>query len=310
MQDDISQLENEIEQLTRRINSHNADKTAARIKLSALTRQNIVLRTRIILVAIGLFIRLPYIVSNRLYTTGIIVIFSLVVIVMSVFSLQEFMGIGLTQFLLAVVVSLKLSALLISLLWGMSAYESNKVLEDISYLAKCRIIENKNKAIALHSECQRLDGIVAPLEAQLSIKDKSLTILREKACEERRRSLLRNQNWREMRGIEFEQFLVKVFIELGEDASLTSKSNDQGVDILIRRKNELIAIQVKGYNNSVGNSAIQEVHAGKTFYGCHKSVVITNSKFTKSATKLARSLNCLLIDGSQIDALIGGAIRI
>jgi len=69
-----------------------------------------------------------------------------------------------------------------------------------------------------------------------------------------------------------------------------------------------IAVQAKCYAGSVGNAAVQEAHAGKSFYGCDSSIVITSSVFTSGAIKLANAVGCVLIDGSQIPKLIRGEI--
>lgn len=60
----------------------------------------------------------------------------------------------------------------------------------------------------------------------------------------------------------------------------------------------------------MGNSAVQEAHAGMSFYHCHAAAVITNPTFTKGARELAASVRCILIDGSQIPDLIRGKIRL
>jgi restriction system protein len=39
----------------------------------------------------------------------------------------------------------------------------------------------------------------------------------------------------------------------------------------------------------VGVSAIQEIHAAKSFYGADEAWVVASSSFTKAATKLASS---------------------
>ena len=41
-------------------------------------------------------------------------------------------------------------------------------------------------------------------------------------------------------------------------------------------------------------------------YRCQECVAITNSMFTSGAITLARSVNCVLIDGSELPRLIDG----
>jgi hypothetical protein len=115
-------------------------------------------------------------------------------------------------------------------------------------------------------------------------------------------------DWRSMRGLEFERFLSRVFEMLGYQASLTKASGDQGVDILVSGKGRRIAVQAKGYSDSVGVGAVQEVVAGKPVYQCDSCVVITNSHFTRAAHQLADANGCRLIGGEHMRDLIEGHI--
>jgi restriction system protein len=122
---------------------------------------------------------------------------------------------------------------------------------------------------------------------------------------------LRNTNWEVMQGIEFENFLADVFLELGYKVETTKVTGDQGVDLVASKNGRSIAIQAKGYpSTTVGNKAVQEAHAGMGFYGCDVAVVITNSTYTSGARELAERIGCLLIDRDQIPSLIEGRISL
>lgn len=114
-----------------------------------------------------------------------------------------------------------------------------------------------------------------------------------------------------MQGIEFENFLADVFLELGYKVETTKVTGDQGVDLVASKNGRSIAIQAKGYpSTTVGNKAVQEAHAGMGFYGCDVAVVITNSTYTSGARELAERIGCLLIDRDQIPSLIEGRISL
>jgi hypothetical protein len=115
-------------------------------------------------------------------------------------------------------------------------------------------------------------------------------------------------DWRSLRGTGFESFLSRVFETLGYQVELTKVSGDQGVDLLVTGKGRRIAVQAKGYADSVGNDSVQEVVAGMAFYRCDSCAVVTNSRFTKPAESLAAVNHCRLIDGSRIPDLIEGRI--
>jgi hypothetical protein len=135
--------------------------------------------------------------------------------------------------------------------------------------------------------------------------------LEQAAIRESRRFRLQallQMNWKALRSREFEQFLELVFRELGYVVETTRVTGDQGVDLIVAFKGRRIAIQVKGYFNSVSNSAVQEAYAGKGYYNCHGCAVITNSRFTSSARDLAAKVGCVLIDELLLPKLVLGHI--
>ena len=99
-----------------------------------------------------------------------------------------------------------------------------------------------------------------------------------------------------MTGSEFEEFIAKLFIKMGYSAYTTKTSGDQGIDVIAEKNGIKYGIQAKCYSNSVGNSAVQEAVAGKSFYGCDKIIVITNNSYTKSAIELATANGVILWD--------------
>ena len=105
-------------------------------------------------------------------------------------------------------------------------------------------------------------------------------------------------------GVEFEEILNELFSRLGYHVETTKSSGDQGVDLLLKQDGEITAVQAKCYSSSVGNSAVQEIIAGKTYYNAHKAIVVTNNYFTSSAKDLAVSANVLLWDRDKLNEMI------
>jgi hypothetical protein len=134
------------------------------------------------------------------------------------------------------------------------------------------------------------------------------TVRREIESGIRRRSELLHLNWRAMRDNEWENYLVEVFKALGAKAERIGCSGDQGCDLIVEAGQMRIAVQAKGYHNSVGNSAVQEAFAGMHYHGCNMCAVITNSRFTQSAQELAVSTRCVLISEQQIPDFVMGQV--
>jgi restriction system protein len=107
-----------------------------------------------------------------------------------------------------------------------------------------------------------------------------------------------------MTGLEFEEFLALLFTSIGYDVKTTKKTGDQGADLFAVKFGKKIVIQAKNYTENVGNSAVQQVLAAKTFYSCDDSMVVTNSYFTPSAKELAKSGGVQLVDRRQLQNYI------
>lgn len=100
-----------------------------------------------------------------------------------------------------------------------------------------------------------------------------------------------------MEGHDFEYWCAGLLRKIGfSRVEVTPGSNDQGVDILAQKDGVKYAIQCKRYSHDLGNTPVQEVHAGKAMYNCHVGVVLTNQHFTTGAKQLAQATGVLLWD--------------
>lgn len=108
-----------------------------------------------------------------------------------------------------------------------------------------------------------------------------------------------------MDGHEFEYFCADLLRDNGfAEVRVTKGSGDQGVDVLATKDGIKYAIQCKNYASALGNTPVQEVNAGKTFYNCHVGVVMTNSTFTVGAKDLARVTGVLLWDRTVLQKMM------
>lgn len=109
-----------------------------------------------------------------------------------------------------------------------------------------------------------------------------------------------------MEGHEFEYYCASILEKNGfEGVDVTKGSGDQGIDIIAQKDGVKYGIQCKCYSADIGNKAVQEAFAGKTYYGCHIAAVLTNRYFTKSAKDLAERNGVLLWDRNKLLELIG-----
>ena len=107
-----------------------------------------------------------------------------------------------------------------------------------------------------------------------------------------------------LNGHDFETFCAFLFRKLNYKVTQTQASNDYGADLVISKNRVIYSVQCKRYSKNLDNTAIQEVVASMSFYKATKSIVITNSKFTKSAINLAKVNNVILIDRDALVSLM------
>ena len=113
-----------------------------------------------------------------------------------------------------------------------------------------------------------------------------------------------------MEGHDFEYYCAALLEKNGfSEVEVTKGSGDQGVDILAVKDGIKYAIQCKNYATKLGNTPIQEVNAGKTYYHCHVGVVMTNSTFTPAAIELAEATSVQLWDRDTLQSFMKAARR-
>ena len=107
----------------------------------------------------------------------------------------------------------------------------------------------------------------------------------------------------DMSGEDYEVYCGNILEIAGWVVEQTSKTNDQGVNLICAIDDLKVCIQCKRYTNPVGNKAVQEIIAGQQFYGGTHAVVVSNAGFTKSAQTLASKTGVILISDEELENL-------
>jgi len=105
----------------------------------------------------------------------------------------------------------------------------------------------------------------------------------------------------DMSPLDFERFTADLLAKMGWDARATTASGDQGADVYAEKDGESLVVQCKLYGSPVGNKAVQEVIAAKSYYGADQAWVVTNSSYTKSAKQLASVSNVRVLHYSELE---------
>lgn len=116
----------------------------------------------------------------------------------------------------------------------------------------------------------------------------------------------RNKNYQlsdidAMSGEKFEHYFANLLRKSNyQRVKVTQYQGDQGIDVLAHNDDRKIGYQCKRYKRNVGNKAVQEAHAGKSYYELDEVYVVTNSYFTKPAKELAHKTGVHLIDRDEL----------
>lgn len=106
-----------------------------------------------------------------------------------------------------------------------------------------------------------------------------------------------------MSGEEFENHIARIARSCGVPVIMTSLTGDWGVDLILGRRPNRLAVQCKRQSRPVGTAAVQEVVAGAPMQDCTKTMVVTNHDFTPAARKLAERHGCELVSGRELPRL-------
>lgn len=107
----------------------------------------------------------------------------------------------------------------------------------------------------------------------------------------------------EMSGTDFEDHVARIARGCGVPVIMTPLTGDWGVDLIVGRRPNRVAIQCKRQARPVGAGAVQEVVAGAPMQDCTQTMVVTNHDFTPAARKLAELHGCVLVGGADLTQL-------
>jgi restriction system protein len=107
-----------------------------------------------------------------------------------------------------------------------------------------------------------------------------------------------------MTGIEFEHCVAKLLAAQGYTNISLTERYDYGVDIIARKDDIRWGIQVKRHRGMVKADAVRQVVTGLRKYNCNKSMVVTNSSYSRVAKELAKNNDCVLVDRNILKAWI------
>lgn len=103
-----------------------------------------------------------------------------------------------------------------------------------------------------------------------------------------------------MGGAEFEDEVAGLLGNLGYSVQRVRASGDRGVDLVLKKGNRKVAVQLKRWTAPVGHRAVQAAFQGRIYHGADEAWLVTTSRFTPRAAELARTTGVRLVDGAEL----------
>jgi restriction system protein len=135
----------------------------------------------------------------------------------------------------------------------------------------------------------------------------------KKASEERRRQdLARTAKSRELllalSPQEFEQHVGRLFEALGYEVALTPKSNDEGVDLYLKKDSRRAIVQCKRYTRAkVSRPDIQQLFGVLRDKRANEAFFVTTGEFSRQAGEFAANKPIHLVDLQKLVQMAHGA---
>ena len=102
---------------------------------------------------------------------------------------------------------------------------------------------------------------------------------------EREEEKLSRQFWINLSGYAFEKEVAKLYERLGYTTQVTQKSGDGGVDIILKKGNEKIAIQCKHHSKPVGPAPVRELMGVVASHDYDRGIFVSLNGFTSTVYK-------------------------
>lgn len=97
---------------------------------------------------------------------------------------------------------------------------------------------------------------------------------------------------------QYEHFVADYYVSKGYKAQVTPESNDFGIDVILTKGKEKIAVQAKMYGNStrgVNRKSFMELHGAKSVFECTKAIMVTDGEVLPDAQEVANKLGIEIV---------------
>jgi hypothetical protein len=108
------------------------------------------------------------------------------------------------------------------------------------------------------------------------------------------------ERFERMGAAEFEAEISCLLRALGYTVRPTPPSSIHDVDLILEMAGRRVAVQLKRWKAPVGDRSVYGLFAGRIHHATHEAWLITTSRFTSRAVKLASTTGVRLVDGAEL----------
>lgn len=109
--------------------------------------------------------------------------------------------------------------------------------------------------------------------------------------------------WLSLRGEGLEYILADLYRKLGCKVGHTPRTNDKGIDLILKKGNITTIVQSKGYKNPVGPAIVRELYGTLKFANAESAILVSPAGFTKGAKQTAAGKDIQLISSYELIAM-------
>jgi hypothetical protein len=108
------------------------------------------------------------------------------------------------------------------------------------------------------------------------------------------------ERFERMGAAEFEAEISGLLRAFGYAVWPTPPSNIHDVDLILETTGRRVAVQLKRWNAPVGDRSVYGLFAGRIHHSTDEAWLITTSRFTPKAVRLASTTGVRLVDGAEL----------
>jgi Holliday junction resolvasome RuvABC ATP-dependent DNA helicase subunit len=110
---------------------------------------------------------------------------------------------------------------------------------------------------------------------------------------------------RAMDGTTFEGYVAEVYRRSGFLVEATGSTGDHGIDLVLRKDGQVIVVQCKRWNASVGEPVVREFFGALVSFGANLGFLVTTGQFTRQAEQFAEGKPLQLVDLDELMQMVG-----